>query len=105
MSKQFENVTAIAKANIYFDGRVISHSLIDSTGAKHTLGLIFPGEYHFTTGAPEIMQLVAGACRVKLAGESVWTNYEAGQSFNVPGDSSFDIAVAEGITEYICSFK
>jgi hypothetical protein len=105
VSRQFENVTAVAKANLYFDGRVISHSLIDPTGAKHTLGLIFPGEYHFTTGAPEVMDIIAGACRVKLAGEAVWTDYEAGRSFNVPGESSFDIAVAEGITEYVCSFK
>ncbi|QNN24811.1 pyrimidine/purine nucleoside phosphorylase [Planctomycetales bacterium ZRK34] len=104
MPKQFENVTAVAKANIYFDGRVISHTIIDSTGAKHTLGLIYPGEYHFGTAAAEIMELVAGACRVKLAGQTDWTDYAAGQTFNIPADSSFDIVITEGIVEYVCSY-
>ena len=101
---EFANVTAVAKANIYFDGKVISHALITEKGDKITLGLIYPGAYTFNTGAPERMDVVAGACRVRLKDAADWTEYAAGSHFLVPGDSSFDIAVDSGIAEYVCSF-
>ncbi len=103
-TQRFEGVTVPAKANIYFDGKVISHSLLFSDGSKKTLGLIYPGEFRFDTAAPELMEIVAGECRVRLAGKSDWENYGAGASFSIPGNSSFEIAVAKGQTEYICSF-
>lgn len=101
---QFDNVSVVCKANIYFDGKVVSHSVVFQDGAKKTLGLIYPGLYTFNTGAPEIMEIISGTCRAKLAGESECKEYAAGQAFNVPGESSFDISVEEGIVEYICSF-
>ncbi len=102
---KFENVTALAKANVYFDGKVISHTLLFADGSKKTIGLIYPGEYHFGTDAPELMEIVAGACRVRLGGKTEWKSYEAGTEFRVPGKSGFDIAVASGIAEYVCSFE
>jgi uncharacterized protein YaiE (UPF0345 family) len=104
-TKQLEQVTAIAKANVYFDGKVVSHTVLDAKGAKTTLGLIYPGEYHFGTDAPEGMEITAGACKVRLDGQSDWREYGAGTTFDVPGKSGFDIAVASGICEYICTFK
>ncbi len=101
---EFANVTAVAKANIYFDGKVVSHTIIVPGGAKKTLGLIYPGSFHFGTGAPERMEIVAGKCRVKLDGQSETKEYGAGQYFDVPGKSGFDIAVESGICEYVCSF-
>jgi len=101
---QFDNVTAVAKANVYFGGKVVSHSILMPGGAKKTLGLIYPGSYNFGTGAPEIMEIVAGACKVRLKDETEWKNYGAGQAFKVPGNSAFDISVESGICEYICSF-
>jgi uncharacterized protein YaiE (UPF0345 family) len=101
---QFDNVTVVAKANVYFDGKVVSHSVIFPDGEKKTIGLIYPGSYNFGTGAPEKMEIIAGSCKVKVAGADDWTAYEAGTYFEVPGNSSFDITVEEGITEYICSF-
>ncbi len=103
--EQFENVTAVCKANVYFDGKVASHTLLFADGAKKTLGLIYPGTFTFNTGAPECMEIVAGECRVKVAGAADWTRYGAGSFFDVPGNSSFDIAVDEGIAQYVCSFK
>jgi uncharacterized protein YaiE (UPF0345 family) len=50
------------------------------------------------------MELVAGACSVKLDGTSVVTRYSAGQAFDVPAKSGFDIEVTSGICEYICTF-
>ena len=101
---QFEGVTATAKANIYFDGGVISHALSFPDGTKKTLGLIFPGTYHFDTDAPELMQITAGTCRVRIDGSDTWSDYAEGESFELPGKSGFDIDVLQGETQYICSF-
>lgn len=102
---QFDNVSVVCKANVYFDGKVVSHSVLFADGSKKTLGLIYPGSFNFGTGAPERMEVIAGTCRVRQAGQSEWTAYEAGTFFNVPGNSSFDIAVEEGVMEYVCSFE
>ncbi len=104
-SVEFANVTAVAKANVYFEGRVVSHTLRFGDGSKKTIGLIYAGEYHFGTDAPERMDIIAGGCRVRLDGSSEWREYGAGSSFNVPGKSGFDIAVGSGIAEYVCSFE
>jgi purine/pyrimidine-nucleoside phosphorylase len=101
---EFKNVTAVAKANVYFDGKVASHSIIFSDGSKKTLGLIYPGKFHFGTDKAERMEIVAGACEVKLEGDKKNTHYSSGQSFEVPAKSGFDIEVKDGICEYICSF-
>ena len=69
---EFKNVTAVAKANVYFEGKVVSHTILLGDGAKKTLGLIYPGDFHFGTDAPERMDIVAGACRVRLDGSTEW---------------------------------
>jgi uncharacterized protein YaiE (UPF0345 family) len=101
---QFTNVTILTKANIYFDGKVVSHTVMMPDGAKKTLGLIWPGSYHFGTGAPERMEIVAGACHVTLDGSTAVQAYGAGTHFDVPGKSGFTIEVNSGLCEYICSF-
>ena len=101
---QFSNVTAIAKANVYFDGRVVSHTILLPGGEKKTLGLIYPGTFHFGTGNAERMEIMAGACRVKIDGESGMRDFGAGTHFDVPANSGFDIEIADGICEYVCSF-
>ena len=100
----FNNVNASAIANIYFDGKVVSHSLTDNSGARITLGLIYPGEYHFNTESSEKMEITAGSCEVKLDGESVNESFSQGQYFEVPGESGFSITVSEGICQYVCTF-
>jgi len=102
---EYPNVTAVAKANVYFDGKVVSHTLKLASGAKVTLGLIYAGEYHFGTDAPERMDITAGSCEVKLDGETTWKKYEGGSFFKVPGKSGFDIKVASGIAEYVCAYE
>ncbi|MCU0752345.1 MAG: pyrimidine/purine nucleoside phosphorylase [Akkermansiaceae bacterium] len=100
----FANVTVDAKANVYFDGKVVSHTVHGADGSKKTLGLIYPGTYHFGTAAPELMEIIAGDCKVRLDGTSETSAIEAGSSFEVGGNSGFTITVEEGICEYICSF-
>ncbi len=103
---QFDNVSVVCKANLYFDGKVVSHTVLFADGSKKTLGLIYPGSFTFNTGAPERMDITAGSCRVMVAGQNDWQPFGAGTFFNVPGNSSFDIAVDEGaVAEYLCSFE
>jgi uncharacterized protein YaiE (UPF0345 family) len=101
---EFRGVTAVAKANIYFDGKVVSHTILSADGSKRTLGLIYPGKFHFGTDKAERMEIVAGACEVKLDGQIEVKSYAAGTVFEVPAKSGFDIEVRQGICEYICSF-
>ena len=102
---EFSNVTVVAKANIYFEGKVVSHTLRFQDGTKKTIGLVYPGQYHFSTDAAERMEVTAGACQVKLDGQTAFDTYAAGSTFDVPAKSGFDIRVESGITEYICSFR
>lgn len=100
----FPQVTVDTKANVYFDGKVVSHSIHFADQSKKTLGLIYPGEYHFGTAAAERMEISAGSCEVVLDGTTETVSYAAGTFFDVPANSGFTIKVNEGICEYICSF-
>jgi uncharacterized protein YaiE (UPF0345 family) len=103
--KQFDNVSVVAKANVYFDGKVVSHTVLFKDGTKKTVGLIYPGTYTFNTGVPEKMEVIAGTCRSRNKGVSDWSVFNAGTFFKVPGNSAFDISVEAGVLEYICSFE
>ncbi len=100
---QFDQVSVIKQANVYFDGKCVSHNVVFPDGTKKSLGVIFPSSLVFTTGAPEVMELNAGRCRVRLAGSDEWTEYAAGDSFGVAGDSSFEIETLE-MLDYVCHF-
>jgi purine/pyrimidine-nucleoside phosphorylase len=101
---QFDNVSVISKANVYFGGKVVSYAVLFPDGTKKTLGIIFPGEYEFGTGASERMDVIDGACRVMLAGETEWASYAAGTSFSIAENSSFRIEVDGSLMQYICSY-
>lgn len=101
---EFQKVTVIVKANVYFDGKVVSHSILFPDGSKKTLGLIYPGKFHFGTAQAERMEIIAGSCVVKLDGQAATSSYAVGQHFDVPANSGFEIDVPGGIAEYICSF-
>ena len=100
----FPNVTVDAKANVYFDGRVVSHTVHFTDGTRKTLGLIYPGKFHFGTAAPERMEIIPGTFEIVLDGSDEVEVIEAGTAFEVAGNSGFTITVADGICEYICSF-
>lgn len=103
MTTQFDNVSVVKKANLYFDGKCVSHTVLFADGTKKTIGIIFPSTLKFNTGAAEIMELNAGKCRIRLAGASDWNTYEGGQKFEVPANSSFDIETMETL-DYVCHF-
>jgi len=100
---EFANVTVIREANIYFNGAVASHTILFGDGTKKTLGIMQPGEYTFNTGAPELMEILSGELDLQLAGEAEWRRVGGGQSFEVPGNSSFTMKV-QTVSDYCCSF-
>jgi hypothetical protein len=100
---QFDNVSVVKQANVYFDGKCVSHTVLFPDGSRKTVGVIFPSTLSFRTAAPEVMELLGGRCRVRLAGETDWKTYGAGQSFGAPADSSFDIETLETL-DYVCHF-
>ena len=96
--------TAVAtKANVYFDGKCVSHNLTLADGTKKSVGVILPATLTFNTGAPEIMEGVGGSCEYMLAGTDVWVKSGEGEKFSVPGNASFQIRVAAPY-HYICHF-
>ena len=99
----FENVSIVKNANIYFDGKVTSRTILFDSGEKKTLGIMLPGEYEFGTGDAELMEIISGKLKVLLPGETVWKPVRGGESFSVPANSSFKINIEE-ITDYCCSF-
>lgn len=100
---QIDGVSVLTKANVYFDGKCISHTVLMADGSRKTLGVILPARLTFNTGAPEVMETVGGSCRVLFKGESVWQSFGEGQSFKVPGNSSFEIEVTEPY-HYVCYY-
>lgn len=100
---KFENVAVVKKANIYFDGKCVSHNVVFADGTRKSVGVIFPSVLTFNTGAPEIMELNGGRCRVKLPGASEWKAFGAGEQFSVPGNASFEIETLETL-DYVCHF-
>ena len=103
MTQQFNDVSVTTKANVYFDGKCVSHSITLADGTKKSVGVVLPATLTFNTGAPEIMECVAGSCEYRLKGTDAWIASSAGDKFSVPGNSSFDIRVAEPY-HYICHF-
>ena len=88
--------------NIYFDGNVQTVGF-ERHGRRQTVGVIDAGEFHFSTGGPERMTVVAGELTVRIDGSQAWHTYPAGTSFEVPGTSGFDVKVSHP-AGYFCEF-
>ncbi len=101
--ENFENVTVVKAANVYFDGKVTSRTVLFENGEKKTLGIMMPGEYEFGTEKKEIMEILAGDLEILLSGESEWKTVKGGESFEVPANSKFGIKI-KIVTDYCCSY-
>ena len=91
------------KANVYFDGKVVSRTVVFADGSKKTLGIMQPGEYEFGTGDKELMEIISGELDVALPGAASARPVQAGESFEVPANSKFRMVV-KTLTDYCCSF-
>jgi uncharacterized protein YaiE (UPF0345 family) len=101
---QFKNVSIVKKANVYFEGKVTSRTVLFADGTRKTLGIMLPGEYEFGTDAAEVMEILAGELEVLLPGESTWNVYTGGDCFQVPANSRFSLKV-KIVTDYCCSYE
>ncbi len=100
---EFKEVTVVKQANIYFDGKVTSRTILFNDGSRKTLGIMLPGEYTFSTDAPERMEILSGDLDVLLPGATGWQTINDGQSFDVAGNAKFSLRVRT-LTDYCCSF-
>ena len=98
-----DGVSVTTTASVYFDGKCVSHGVTFADGTKKSVGVVLPATLTFNTGAPEVMECVAGSCDYKLAGTDAWLSSTPGEKFSIPGNSSFDIRVTEPY-HYICHF-
>lgn len=90
------------KHNAYFDNKV--QSLGFSAGDKPaSVGVMAAGEYTFGTEAAERMEVTSGALTVLLPGADDWQTFSAGQGFDVPANSSFDLKVQQD-SAYLCIY-
>jgi len=100
---EFNNVTIIKKANVYFDGNVSSRTVNFADGTSKTLGFMLPGEYTFNTADKELMEIIAGDLQVLLPERDEWQTIKGGESFNVAANAKFTVKV-QSPTDYCCSF-
>ena len=105
-TEKFDGVSVNTQASVYFDGKCVSHGITFPDGTKKSVGVVLPATLTFNTGAPEVMECVAGACEYKLAGSDAWVKSSPGERFSIPGNSKFDIRIPEGVDayHYICHF-
>ena len=100
---EFKGVTVIKEANIYFEGKVTSRTILFPDGSRKTLGILMPGEYEFGTDEKEIMEILSGDLEFSLSEDEGWTAVTGGGSFEVPALSKFQMKVNE-LTDYCCSY-
>ena len=100
---EFKNVTIFKEANIYFDGKVTSRTVLFQDGSKKTLGIMFPGKYEFSTNEKEIMEIVSGELDILVSEAEGWRAIKGGQQFEVPAQSKFKLNV-KSLVDYCCSY-
>lgn len=103
MNEKLENVTAVVKANVYYDGKVVSHTVFMPNGDRKTIGIFLPGEYDFGVGDSEIMEITEGVCQVKMPGSDDWTDFAAGGTFTLPPDCRYGFRCYVPV-QYLCSY-
>ena len=101
--QKIDGVSVKTQSIVYFAAKCVSHSLPRPDATSVSVGVILPATLTFNTGAPEIMECVGGSCEYKLDGSTEWVKSSAGEKFNVPGNSKFEIRVTEPY-HYICHF-
>ena len=100
---RFEQVTVVKKANVYYNGGVTSRTVLFADGTRKTLGIILPGTYEFGTADKEHMEILGGSLSALLPGSTEWVSFSAGQAFEVPANSKFQVSATE-VADYCCSY-
>ena len=99
---QFDLVSVSKKANVYFDGKCISHTVTLADGTRKSVGVILPSTLRFDLSTKEIMEVVDGTAFVAINGRPELT-YTTGQIWEVEAGGYFEIRV-ESPLHYVCHF-
>jgi uncharacterized protein YaiE (UPF0345 family) len=91
------------KVNEYFGGTVKSISLENTDGVA-TIGVMEAGEYEFGTGTIEQMTITSGVLNVMQPGETSWTPYHKGETFEVAKDVKFKVKAIQQVAYYCLYF-
>lgn len=100
---EFNNVIITKKANVYFNGNVVSRTITFQDGSVKTLGFMQVGDYTFNTGKAEIMEFLSGELEVMLPHQKEPLVIKGSATFEVPANSSFSLHVTAP-ADYCCSF-
>jgi uncharacterized protein YaiE (UPF0345 family) len=100
---QIDGVSIVREANVYFEGGVVSRTILHPDGSRQTLGMMQPGQYAFDTGAAELMEILSGELEVLLPGANGWRAVRGGEAFEVAANSRFEVR-ASTLVDYCCTF-
>jgi uncharacterized protein YaiE (UPF0345 family) len=104
-TEKIDNVSVSTQANVYFDGKCVSHGITFADGTKKSVGVILPASLTFNTGAPRSWNAWPAPASTSWPAATSGSSPAAGEKFSVPGNSSFEIRVAAGEAyHYICHF-
>src|SRR5690606_6111249 len=78
ITEKYSGVELQTAANVYFDGKCVSHNFVTADGNHKSVGVVLPAKLTFGTSKPEIMECVGGGCRYLLKGENEWKSCSAG---------------------------
>lgn len=99
---QFEQVTVGKKANIFFDGKCVSHTVTLADGTRKSVGVILPSTLRFDLSTKEVMEVVDGTAFVSING-GVEQSYGPNTSWEVDAGGYFTIRAEEPV-HYVCHF-
>lgn len=98
-----DGVCVTTKANVYFDGKCVSHAITLADGSRKSVGVVLPAQLIFGTTTAEVMECVGGSCEYRLADGQQWIRCGVGERFHVGANTRFDIRVTEPF-HYICHY-
>ena len=59
-TQQINGVSVATQANVYFDGKCVSHGITFPDGTKKSVGVVLPATLCFGTNTAEVMEWRAG---------------------------------------------
>jgi hypothetical protein len=99
---QFDQVSVGKKANVYFDGKCVSHTVTLPDGTRKSVGVVLPSTLRFDLTTKEIMEVVDGTAYVSINGQAE-KPFSAGQSWTVEACGYFVIRADQPV-HYVCHF-
>jgi len=99
---QFDSVSVGKKANVYFHGKCVSHTVTLPDGVRKSVGVILPSTLRFDLSTKEIMEVNEGTAHVSINGQAEKA-FTTGQSWIVEAGGYFVIR-AEQPVHYVCHF-